>query len=348
MGTSPIQVIGLAIVDGHPPTELVAEWLHLGRQAARTAAASARAAGLDYSSLGEGLREWYRTKADGDELRRLVAWLSEQPPDTALRSVFERLLVPNIERLRAAEASLAFKVCGALEARGIFISHVILDLWRLHPKAISDVGVDALINRWLTSRLAKDRATAATAAFENPGDLLSQRQRTRILETLSRDTSQLDHGDSTVGGLSLGYLASMSGSIDKGDDVCLVLMPFGHPYDDYYDLIFAPAAAAAGLSPVRADEIYGVGAIIDDIMGAITNARVLIAELSDRNPNVLYEVGAAHALNKSVVLVSHRMDDVPFDVRHLRFVTYDTTGVGWDKKLQNRIQETLKVVLSAK
>jgi hypothetical protein len=69
--------------------------------------------------------------------------------------------------------------------------------------------------------------------------------------------------------------------------------------------VYQPAIDRAKLKSVRADaEIFGTGKIIDQIWNGIHAARVLVAELTGRNPNVLYELGLAHALRKPVVLVS--------------------------------------------
>lgn len=86
---------------------------------------------------------------------------------------------------------------------------------------------------------------------------------------------------------------------------CFVVMPFSAPLGDYYSKIYRPAIEKAGLVPVRADaEIFGTGKIIDQIWSGIRAAKVLVAELTSRNPNVFYELGLAHALEKPVVLIS--------------------------------------------
>lgn len=72
--------------------------------------------------------------------------------------------------------------------------------------------------------------------------------------------------------------------------------PFAPPLGDYYAKIYKPAIEKAGLRPVRADtEIFGTGKIMDQIWTGIHAAKVLVAELTNRNPNVFYELGLAHA-----------------------------------------------------
>ena len=76
----------------------------------------------------------------------------------------------------------------------------------------------------------------------------------------------------------------------------------------------------------------------------INSARVLVAELTSRNPNVFYELGLAHALRKPVVLVSSSEEDVPFDLQHIRVIYYDMSDPFWGAKLVEKVAEN---VLSA-
>jgi hypothetical protein len=66
------------------------------------------------------------------------------------------------------------------------------------------------------------------------------------------------------------------------------------PIGGYYETIYAPATKKAGLTAIRADtDIFGTGKIIDQIWNGLNHAKVLVAELTGRNPNVLYELGLA-------------------------------------------------------
>lgn len=125
-------------------------------------------------------------------------------------------------------------------------------------------------------------------------------------------------------------------------DACFVMMPFAPPLGDYYAKIYKPAIEKAGLRPVRADtEIFGTGKIIDQIWSGINQAKVLVAELTTRNPNVFYELGLAHALEKPVVLVSSNESDVPFDLKHIRVIYYDVTDPFWGNKLLDKVAENI-------
>ena len=123
---------------------------------------------------------------------------------------------------------------------------------------------------------------------------------------------------------------------------CFVMQPFAAPLGDYYEKIYKPAIEKAGLRAVRADaEIFGTGKIMDQVWSGINSARVLVAELTSRNPNVFYELGLAHALKKPVVLVTSREDDVPFDLQHIRVIHYDLSDPFWGSKLIEKVAENI-------
>ncbi len=129
--------------------------------------------------------------------------------------------------------------------------------------------------------------------------------------------------------------------IEHGDS-CFVMMPFAEPVGGYYKSIYEPAISKAGLRPVRADDdIFATGKIIDQVWSGITAAKVLVAELTGRNPNVFYELGLAHALNKPVVLVSSNQLDVPFDLQHIRVIYYDQRDPFWGEKLIAKVSENI-------
>ncbi len=128
----------------------------------------------------------------------------------------------------------------------------------------------------------------------------------------------------------------------SSSDSCFVMMPFAAPLGDYYSKVFEPAIEKAGLKAVRADDdIFGTGKIIDQIWQGINDAKVLVAELTSRNPNVYYELGLAHALKKPVVLVCSNEQDVPFDLKHIRVIYYDMHDPFWGTKLIEKVAENI-------
>ncbi len=103
-----------------------------------------------------------------------------------------------------------------------------------------------------------------------------------------------------------------------------VLMPFEPEFDAIYEDLIVPALEEAGYEVTRADSLLDQQNIIGDIVRGIAWSDLIIAELTTLNPNVLYELGIAHALQKPTILVAQSLDDVPFDLRQYRVVTYET------------------------
>ena len=106
-----------------------------------------------------------------------------------------------------------------------------------------------------------------------------------------------------------------------------VLMPFGATWsDNVYDAISRAceetASAFAGLRAERADDITVPGRITDQITSAIERADVLIADVTDLNPNVLFELGYGDALGKSIIVLNQRGDATPFDIKDWRQIPY--------------------------
>lgn len=122
-------------------------------------------------------------------------------------------------------------------------------------------------------------------------------------------------------------------------------MPFKEPLNSYFRNLVAPTIESTGYVPLRADDIYSTRAIIKDIFNEIIKAKFIIADLTGRSPNVMYELGIAHALEKPVILIISDKDDLPFDLQHLRIIKYKTQDVDWQDKLIDSLKRTIRNVI---
>lgn len=127
---------------------------------------------------------------------------------------------------------------------------------------------------------------------------------------------------------------------------CFVIMPFEERLNTYYNELIKPLVDNLHYKIKRADEIYSIHTIIDDIISEIKSADFLIADVTGKNPNVNYELGYADALNKSVILISQSLEDVPFDYRHRRIIIYNPAKGNWQKKLCNDLKNTILTIES--
>jgi hypothetical protein len=131
--------------------------------------------------------------------------------------------------------------------------------------------------------------------------------------------------------------------------LCFVLMPFDKqdaprkPFKQIYRTIRSTVRQAK-LKCKRADEIFGVKPIVQDIWESINRAELVIADLTGRNANVFYEAGLSHALPKKLILITQTIDDVPFDVKPIRTIVYKNTERG-RKKLSKDLYRTIRTTL---
>lgn len=130
----------------------------------------------------------------------------------------------------------------------------------------------------------------------------------------------------------------------RQDDLVGVMMPFDGKFAGTWEALQI-AVTEAGLECRRADQIWENHAVIDDIVDLIWRARVIIADFTGRNPNVFYETGIAHALGRDVIYITQSEGDVPFDLRHLRFLQYYPNGEGL-QDLQPKVTERLRSLLA--
>lgn len=111
------------------------------------------------------------------------------------------------------------------------------------------------------------------------------------------------------------------------DDIIGIMMPFTPKFRPVYEAI-QKACAHTKFPTRRADEVWNHSAVIHDILELINHSVIVICDLTDRNENVFYELGVAHAWGKTVIPITQNEMDVPFDLRHHRYLKYLNNGEG--------------------
>jgi hypothetical protein len=125
----------------------------------------------------------------------------------------------------------------------------------------------------------------------------------------------------------------------KPDDL-FVVMPFRDDLKPVWEDHIKNVAKSLGLTVMRADDFFTAHSVMSDVWNAIYGARAIIADCTGRNPNVFYEIGIAHVIGKPVVLIAQNSDDVPFDLRHLRYILYKHTTLGMQQFEQKLAQDS--------
>jgi hypothetical protein len=124
-----------------------------------------------------------------------------------------------------------------------------------------------------------------------------------------------------------------------------VMMPFDAGFSRVYATLQA-AAAEVSMTCLRADDIWLNQHIMDDVINLIWRARVVVADLTGKNPNVFYETGIAHTLGRDVIQIAQSMNDVPFDLRSIRSLTYLNNDQGREE-LKGDIVGRLRTLLQS-
>jgi DNA-binding NarL/FixJ family response regulator len=119
---------------------------------------------------------------------------------------------------------------------------------------------------------------------------------------------------------------------------CFVCMPFGGEFDELYQQDIRPALSELHLACERADEIQHNQNILLMIREHIAAARLVIAVMTGRNPNVYYEVGYAHGIGKEVVLLTQKVEDIPTDLKGYNHLVYGSEKITLKSELQRRIE----------
>ena len=94
--------------------------------------------------------------------------------------------------------------------------------------------------------------------------------------------------------------------------------------DNVYRYLIAPVCEELGYRPVRVDHVNAVDNINTTIINYLKTAPMVIADMTDHNPNAFYELGFRQALELPLVPIIKVGGILPFDVMTTRTVFYDT------------------------
>lgn len=126
-------------------------------------------------------------------------------------------------------------------------------------------------------------------------------------------------------------------SIDK--NICFVLMPFKETWSNEIYKLIKTTIESLGFQCLRADDLNGQ-IIIEDIWIKINQAGFIIADVTNKNPNVMYEVGIAHTVGRPTLLLTQNIKEIPFDFNHLRHIEY-RNSVSGASELKKKLKEAI-------
>jgi hypothetical protein len=129
-------------------------------------------------------------------------------------------------------------------------------------------------------------------------------------------------------------------ALDQDIDV-FVVMPFSEKLAPVYHDHISRVAKNLSIKARRGDDFFTTHHIMADVWRGIYGARLVIADCTDKNPNVFYEIGMAHTIGKPVILITQKQQDVPFDLQSTRYIRYRYTPPGMEE-FEKRLAETLR------
>lgn len=109
--------------------------------------------------------------------------------------------------------------------------------------------------------------------------------------------------------------------VEENEIICLI--PFHKTFFRLYALI-KETCSNAHFNCTRSDDEFVTGNIVKHTVELILKSQIVIAVMDGRNPNVFYEIGIAHSIGKTVILISDysKMEEIPFNLRTNRFIFY--------------------------
>jgi hypothetical protein len=108
-----------------------------------------------------------------------------------------------------------------------------------------------------------------------------------------------------------------------------VLMPFNAKMAKFYTNHLKKIGDELGVIIRRADDIFAPRPFMEKVWDGICAAELIIADCTEKNPNVFYEIGLSHTVGKKVILITRSEKDVPSDIKHYDYIpyVYDPEGV---------------------
>lgn len=114
------------------------------------------------------------------------------------------------------------------------------------------------------------------------------------------------------------------------EKACFIIAPIGEAEsetrkrsDQVLKHVISPAAVECGYTATRADQISEPGIITSQVIQHIVDDPLVIADLTERNPNVFYELAIRHAIRKPLVQLIKKGEQIPFDVAGTRTIHVD-------------------------
>lgn len=272
--------------------------------------------GTDFLVASSAMEALYTLNIDASQ--RIITMLPQSDFDSIRRFPYGHVVIVKKSNLRSRRYSMVLTSDAVIAIEGHDGTEEIIDLAWVAGKPILPIpctggAAQRTWTRYKQELLAKFEVTSNELDF---------------LESLSSDVE---------------HLAKLSVSLVRRclKPRCFVAMKIGNPPMPLAFETMRRVIDRKGYMPIRVDQEPFLGSIVEAIWNAIRSSDVVIADITDYNPNVFYELGIAHALSKPTILTVFNEygrvpQDIPFDIRIQRVLTYGTVD-SLEKQLDQHI-----------
>lgn len=129
---------------------------------------------------------------------------------------------------------------------------------------------------------------------------------------------------------------------------CFIISPIGKENsetrknaDKVFKHIISPVCQKCGFEPVRVDQINQSDEITQTIIDMILSSDLVIADMSEHNPNVFFEIGYRACTGKPIIHIKSKNDTIPFDIANIRAFDYDLSDLDSVDEIRNRLEQTV-------
>jgi hypothetical protein len=126
--------------------------------------------------------------------------------------------------------------------------------------------------------------------------------------------------------------------MDTSKPFAFVLLPLRPAFAELYEDVVRPAFESTGYEVELAGDVFEERNNLKDAVLKIYRANVIVADMTVMNPKLLYELGIAQGLLKPMILMTQRIEKVPFDLRSYRILEY-SLHYRKIKELRGRLEE---------
>ena len=123
-----------------------------------------------------------------------------------------------------------------------------------------------------------------------------------------------------------------------------VLIPYKKNFEPIFEKIIKKALEENGFIVERAKDLQNQQNILKDIIDGILNADLVIADLTESNSNVFYELGISHTMQRPTIMITQKINKLPFDLKTYRVIPYSTEFNQIDILYQTLKEISVKII----